>query len=149
MVNFTAADRVGAIGGYIGGIEALGKILGGRGGLFGRENYDEDGGGKYRHKVTEHELNLVQQNNCLLSENSTLKSEKYTDNKIAALSAEIYRLNEKIAVSAAHGQDFAKYVECEFVHQPKASIKENIIVCRQCRCEDCCCDKKKNDYYPV
>jgi len=156
MVNFTAADRVGSIGGYIGGI---GTLLGGRNGLFGRgwddgerrgEWHEDEGGGKYRHRVTEHELELVQHNNALLAENSTLKSEKYTDYKterveeglekmIGRLGDRICDLEKYIAVNDAHDRDFRHYADREFVHQPKASIRESIVVCRQCGCR-CSCE---------
>ena len=142
MVNFTAADRVGDIFGYVGGIDAVLRWIGG-----GRRDGEDGGGGKYTHKVTEHELSLVEKNNLLLAENSALRSEKYTDNKVAALAAEVCNLKKQIAVNAAHDEDFGKYVEREFVHQPKASINESIVVCRQCRCEECACGNKRDRGY--
>jgi hypothetical protein len=137
MVNFTPADRVGAIGGYLGGIEALGRMFGGRNGLFGgRDVRDDDDGGKYHHKVTEHELDLVQKNNYLLSENAELRSEKYVDNKTAALAARVAELETKLAVEGAELRDFERFANAEYIHQPKTRIRESIVTCRQGDCDD-------------
>jgi len=149
MVNFTAADRVGAVGGYIGGLDALGRLLGGGRGLFGgydgygrdgcHHHYEDDcGGGKYRHKVTEHELELVQRNNALLSENATLRSEKYTDNKIEYLAHRVCELEKYAAVNSVRLTDFERYANAQYIHQPKASIRDSLVVCKPHEC--CCCE---------
>lgn len=69
MVNFTAADRVGAIGGYIGGISAL---LGGLGGL----NAGCQGGGYVTKETFEMQAKLAEaeKDNAILS--ADLASEK-------------------------------------------------------------------------
>lgn len=69
MVNFTAADRVGAIGGYIGGISAL---LGGLGGL----NAGCQGGGYVTEETFEMQTKLAEaeKDNAILS--ADLASEK-------------------------------------------------------------------------
>lgn len=86
---------------------------------------------------------------CLIRENSgkdaviaQLSAEKYADNLVEArtapLIARICNLETAEAVNAARDQDFRRYVEREFVHQPKASMRESIVVCKQCGCEcDC------------
>jgi len=153
MVNFTAADRVGSIGGYLGGIEALGRLFGGFGGrgeLFGGRGYgreDDCGGNKYNHKVTEHELNLVRENAAQAAVIAGLQSEKYTDNKVSYLAERVCALEKYAAVTATHEKDFERYVEAEFIHQPKAAIRESIVVCRQCGCENCCCGNKERGHY--
>lgn|GEM_PF-6891324 len=136
MVNFTAADRVGSILGYVG---TAGELLGRRGlGLFGggRDGYDDGGGGKYTHKVTEHELSLSQ-------ENAELKAALYANNKFDVLAAEVCELKKQIAVTAVKEQEFQRRADREYVHQPKASIRESIVVCRQGGC--CDCDNRGHD----
>lgn len=71
-VNFTTADRIGGIGGYIGGISALlgnGGILGG---------YCEND-----RPVSRYEMNLLKESMAKDSEISLLKSEQNTEVKIA------------------------------------------------------------------
>lgn len=139
MVNFTAADRVGVVGGYLGGLNTL---FGGNGlgGLFGggkcRDGYDGGYDGscsKYCHHVTEHELELVQCNNKLLAENSALISEKYTDNKTEMLANRVCELEKCLAVTATREADFQGYVNAEFIHQPKAKANENLVLTQPCQ----------------
>lgn len=90
-VNFTTADRVGSIGGYIGGISAL---LGN--GLFGGWNGNYNNGYGYGNggfagrvlteadmPVSRYELNLVKESMAKDSEIALLKSEQNTEIKIA------------------------------------------------------------------
>lgn len=71
-VNFTTADRIGGIGGYIGGISAL---LG-NGGILG-------GYGENDRPVSRYEMNLLKESMAKDSEISLLKSEQNTEIKIA------------------------------------------------------------------
>lgn len=106
MVNFTAADRVGAIGGYIGGISAL---LGGFGGWNGAGCQN----GSYVSKETfemQTKLTEAEKNNAILS--ADLASEKKmvevynaAAEKINSvreeLSERILRLEREVAANAA------------------------------------------------
>lgn len=71
-VNFTSADRVGTIGGYIGGISAL---LGNGGILGGYAENDRP--------ITRYEMNLLKESMAKDSEIALLKSEQNTEVKIA------------------------------------------------------------------
>ena len=73
MANFTTADRVGGIGGYIGGISAL---LGGNG-LLGMGYAEND------RPVSRYEMNLLKESMAKDSEIALLKSEQNTEVKIA------------------------------------------------------------------
>ena len=154
MVDFKPASNAkGNVGVTLGAIgTGLGLLNGGLGGIFGGgcrdgygydrgrrdcyDGYDDCGGGKYRHKVSEHELDLVQENNRLLAQISTLQSEKYTDARFAQQSDRICELEKEVAVYKAHSQDFARYADREYVHQPKAHINESLLVSRHngCNC---------------
>lgn len=72
-VNFTTADRIGGIGGYIGGISAL---LGN--GLLGWGGTSEND-----RPVSRYELDLVKESLAKDSEIALLKSEQNTEVKIA------------------------------------------------------------------
>lgn len=74
MANFTTADRVGGIGGYIGGISAL---LGNNG-LLGMGGYTEND-----RPVSRYEMNLLKESMAKDSEIALLKSEQNTEIKIA------------------------------------------------------------------
>lgn len=73
-VNFTTADRVGGIGGYIGGISAL---LGAGGLLNGMAGCEND------RPITRYEMNLLKESMAKDSEIALLKSEQNTEVKIA------------------------------------------------------------------
>jgi len=72
-INFTTADRIGGIGGYIGGISAL---LGNNG-LFGCGNNEND------RPVSRYEFGLLKESMEKSSEIALLKSEQNTEIKIA------------------------------------------------------------------
>lgn len=99
-LNFTAADRVGGIGGYIGGISALLAILGGMAGGQGGGPSEND------RPVSRYELNLVKESMAKDSEIAVLKSDQNTEVKIADVYERlITRVNadktEQAAVNAA------------------------------------------------
>ncbi len=78
MANFTVADRVGGIGGYIGGISAILGMLGGAYGGAMPVN-----GGNTPSFVTKDELNMAMTIAGKDSEIAMLKSEQNTEVKIA------------------------------------------------------------------
>lgn len=79
MANFTVADRVGGIGGYIGGISAILGMLGGAyGGAMPVAN-----GGNAPSFVTKDELTMAMTIAGKDSEIAMLKSEQNTEVKIA------------------------------------------------------------------
>lgn len=118
MVNFTAADRVGSIGGYIGGISALAGAMGGcnggiLGNLFGNNNCCNQAIPVCSENtaVNRYELNLTQEIAQKDARIGLLESQVYVDNKlvdvvkdytskISALAAEV-RANkdEQLAVN--------------------------------------------------
>lgn len=71
-VNFTTADRIGGIGGYIGGISSLLGMLGC--GVYGSEN---------DRPVSRYEFGLLKESLAKDSEIALLKSEQNTEVKIA------------------------------------------------------------------
>lgn len=90
MATFTAADRVGSVGGYIGGISALSGILnnivGGMGAMSGCGNSGNM-------PISRYEATLLQENAAKDSEIAILKADKYTDEKLT----EVYKdLNSQI-----------------------------------------------------
>lgn len=90
MATFTSADRVGSIGGYIGGISALsgmlGNVLGGIGGNCGSCAQGAP--------VSRYEMDLAMSNNAKDSEIALLKAERYSDQKLV----EVYKdLNGQIS----------------------------------------------------
>lgn len=89
--------------------------------------------------VTDKEMHLIREGSEKDSVIGQLRAEKYADNLVKTatepLQARICNLETASAVNAARDQDFRRYVEREFVHQPKASMKESIVVCKQCGCD--------------
>jgi len=71
----------------------------------------------------------------LMSENSQLKAEKYTDNKLEVANARICELEKWAAVNASRDADWRQYVNAEFVHQPKVSFDN-----RKVHTYNGCCD---------
>lgn len=98
-LNFTAADRVGGIGGYVGGIATLLAILGGMtGGQGGPSENDRP--------VSRYELNLVKESMAKDSEIAILKADQNTEVKIADVYERLITRvnadkNEQAAVNAA------------------------------------------------
>lgn len=90
MVNFTAADRVGTIGGYIGGIATLANAMGGcNGGLLGNLFGNNCGCHAVpvcseNTPVSRYENSLVQEIAKKDSENALLRAEVYSDQKLVA-----------------------------------------------------------------
>lgn len=84
-VNFTAADRVGSIGGYIGGISALAGMLG----LGGCNAYNMGGYCSENTPVTRYEQEQSQEIAKLRSERDSLLISQQTDAKILEVWKEI------------------------------------------------------------
>lgn len=105
MVNFTAADRVGAIGGYIGGISSL---LGGLGGLNAGcqgNDYVSKETFEMQTKLTEAEKNNAILSADLASEKKMVEVYNATTDKINSvreeLSGRILDLERQVASNAA------------------------------------------------
>lgn len=108
MVNFTAADRVGSIGGYIGGIATLAGAMGGcnggfLGNLFGNNCHvplcSENT------PVTRYENGLVQEIAKKDSENSLLRAQVYSDQKLVEAYADLQRQIKEVAVEVRANKD--------------------------------------------
>lgn len=97
-------------------------------------------GGNNNCYVNVREMALIQEGASKDATIAGLQAEKYTDNVVAAtvapLAQEICDLKVANAVNAARDADFRRYVEREFVHQPKAFMKNCIVTTTP----DCCCD---------
>jgi len=63
----------------------------------------------------------------LMAENAQLKAEKYADRAVSEQAERISGLERAVAVTAARDEDFRRYVEAEFVHQPKATFASTTI----------------------
>lgn len=94
MAEFTTADRVGSIGGYIGGIATLGNILNGAGNLMNGITNGVPGSvmnnncpSSDNQPVNRYEAALMQMMTNKDTEISILRSEKYTDEKLV----EVYK----------------------------------------------------------
>ena len=111
-------------------------VFGAPRGAYGPGAVALEGGGY----VTEKEMNLIRENSGQASEIARLQAEKYADAQIelktAPMTNRICALETAAAVNAARDHDYRRYVEREFVHQPKASIRESIVTCQQ---RGCCC----------
>lgn len=109
MVNFTAADRVGSIGGYIGGIATLANAMGGcNGGLFG----NLFGGNCHpfpvcseNTPVTRYENGLVQEIAKKDSENALLRSQVYSDQKLVEAYTDLQRQIKEVATEVRANKD--------------------------------------------
>lgn len=97
MLNFTAADRVGVVGGYIGGIASL---LGGLSGLAAPAAASSSSSSGDGTPVNRYEMGMALDLAKKDGEIATLKSEKYTDEKLVQVYAEMERrvnaLGEKV-----------------------------------------------------
>ena len=141
-LGFGIAGTALAVLGGLGGGGVVGNVLGvpraygpGWGGPVAfAEGYN--GGCGY---VTEKEMNLIRESSGKDATIARLEAEQYTnrlvDIKTAPLNDKICALETAAAVNAARDHDYRRYVEREFVRQPKASIRESIVVCKQCGCE--------------
>jgi len=90
------------------------------------------------HVVTDKEMHLIRENASKDAVIAQLRSENYATGAVGAavapLQNEICALKTQMAVNAARDDDFRRYVNAEFVHQPKARINESIVTCEQCGC---------------
>lgn len=114
MVNFTAADRVGTIGGYIGGISALTGMMNGcngNGGILGNLF-----GNNCCHPqvipvcsentpVTRYENGLVQEIAKKDSENALLRAQVYSDQKLVEAYADLQRQIKEVATEVRGNKD--------------------------------------------
>lgn len=95
MVNFTAADRVGSIGGYIGGIATLANAMGGcNNGLFGNlfgNNCHPIQLCSESTPVTRYELGMAKEIAAKDSENALLRAQIYTNDKVDEKLVEVVR----------------------------------------------------------
>lgn len=109
MVNFTAADRVGSIGGYIGGIATLANAMGGcnngiLGNLFGN-NCQAIPVCSENTLVTRYENGLVQEIAKKDSENSLLRAQVYSDQKLVEAYADLQRQIKEVATEVRANKD--------------------------------------------
>lgn len=111
MVNFTAADRVGSIGGYIGGIATLANVMGGcNGGILGNLFGNNCGCQAYpvcseNTPVTRYENGLVQEIAKKDSENALLRSQVYSDQKLVEAYTDLQRQIKEVAVEVRANKD--------------------------------------------
>lgn len=111
MVNFTAADRVGSIGGYIGGIATLANVMGGcNGGILGNLFGNNCGCQAYpvcseNTPVTRYENGLVQEIAKKDSENALLKAEIYSDQKLVAAYTDLQGQIKAVAAEVRANKD--------------------------------------------
>ena len=109
MVNFTAADRVGAIGGYIGGIATLANAMGGcNGGLLGNlfgNNCQAVQLCSENTPVSRYENSLVQEIAKKDSENSLLRAQVYSDQKLVEAYTDLQRQIKEVATEVRANKD--------------------------------------------
>ena len=95
------------------------------------------------HYVNVNEMRLVREISGKDSVIAKLEAERYTDHivdaKLAPLNARVCALETAAAVNVQADGDFRRYVNAEFIHQPKAYINESIVVCQQCGCNNGSC----------
>lgn len=109
-VNFTAADRVGSIGGYMGGISALAGMLG-----FGGCNGYNSGCCSENTPVTRYEQEQSDEISKLRSERDSLLISQQTDAKILEVWKEIDKR------SSATGQEIASLAANQAVINQKVT----------------------------
>ena len=128
-VNFTAADRVGSIGGYIGGISALAGMLG----LGGCNAYNMGGCCSENTPVTRYEQEQSQEISKLRSERDSLLISQQTDAKILEVWKEIDKrfsaTGQEIASLAANQAVISQKVtdNLAFVDQKIDNTKKEIL----------------------
>lgn len=121
MINFTSADRVGAVGGYIGGIATLANMLSGvgnfanalSGGAVGApavaptaaaapvvvQNCSEN------QPITRYELGMALQLNTKDNEIALLKADKYTDEKLVEVYTKLDKQGNDIRAEIRANKD--------------------------------------------
>lgn len=97
MLNFTAADRVGVVGGYIGGISAL---LNGLGGMAAPAAVCSESQPVNRYEM-DMALSLAQKD----GEIATLKADKYTDQKLVEVYAELERRVNAVSATVQQNKE--------------------------------------------
>lgn len=141
-VNFTAADRVGSIGGYIGGISALAGMLG----FGGCNGYNMGGCCSENTPVSRFELEQENRIAKLESEKALLEAENGTDAKMlemykyvdSRLNAQEQQMAQIAAAQAVTNQKLADDVKF-FQHDLDAKIAAE----KQARC---CADNSIVNY---
>lgn len=97
MLNFTAADRVGVVGGYIGGISAL---LNGLGGMVAPAAVCSES-----QPVNRYEMNMALSLAQKDGEIATLKADKYTDQKLVEVYAELERRVNAVSATVQQNKE--------------------------------------------
>lgn len=97
MLNFTAADRVGVVGGYIGGISAL---LNGLGSMAAPAAVCSES-----QPVNRHEMNMALSLAQKDGEIATLKADKYTDQKLVEVYAELERRVNAVSATVQQNKE--------------------------------------------
>ena len=97
MLNFTAADRVGVVGGYIGGISAL---LNGLGGMAAPATVCSES-----QPVNRYEMNMALSLAQKDGEIATLKADKYTDQKLVEVYAELERRVNAVSATVQQNKE--------------------------------------------
>lgn len=97
MLNFTAADRVGVVGGYIGGISAL---LNGLGGMAAPASVCSES-----QPVNRYEMNMALSLAQKDGEIATLKADKYTDQKLVEVYAELERRVNAVSATVQQNKE--------------------------------------------
>lgn len=97
MLNFTAADRVGVVGGYIGGISAL---LNGLGSMAAPAAVCSES-----QPVNRYEMNMALSLAQKDGEIATLKADKYTDQKLVEVYAELERRVNAVSATVQQNKE--------------------------------------------
>ena len=99
--------------------------------------------------VTEKEMALIRENGAMGSTIAKLEAEKYADKvvelKFEPREARVCALETAAAVNAQAGADYRRYVDAEFVHQPKARFNSYIVTCEVCGCNNGTCGCHKHE----
>ena len=133
---------------------ALGLTVLGKGGILNNGALGNLGGGDgvadvamlstlSNNYVSAKEMTLIREIGAQGSTIAKLEAEKYADYaveaKYAPLEKRVCALETAAAVNVQADSDWRKYVNAEFIHQPKAYINESIVVCQQCGCRNGSC----------
>lgn len=121
MINFTSADRVGAVGGYIGGIATLANMLGGvgnfanalSGGAVGTPAVAPAAAStpvvvqpcSENQPVTRYELDMALKMNAKDNEIALLKADKYTDQKLVEVYTNLDKQGNDIRAEVRANKD--------------------------------------------
>lgn len=120
MINFTSADRVGAVGGYIGGIATLANMLGGvgnfanalSGGAVGTPAVAPANATPVvvqpcseNQPITRYELDMALRLNTKDNEIALLKADKYTDEKLVEVYTKLDKQGNDIRAEIRANKD--------------------------------------------